>query len=486
VTGRPAWTETGKRDAAAAEEINVTDDLHVVVLAAGKGTRMKSAQPKVLHRAAGLPLIEWVVRAARALRPVSITVVLGHGSDQVREWFADDESIRFVIQEPQLGTGHALLQAERVLTKRRGTVLLLSGDAPLVTKASLERLVATRREHGASVVVATADLTAPAGYGRVVRENGGLARIVEDRDATPAEREITEVNSGVYAFALASLFEALRGLGTSNAQGEYYLPELVAVHRQAGHVVMAERLEDADEIRGINTRAELAGVGRLLQDRINGDLMAGGVTLVDPSTAYIGPDVDIGADTVLHPFVFIEGRSTIGAGCEIHAGSRILDSKLGARVTVYNHTVIAESEVGDDVHLGPFARIRPMSTVGVGAHVGNFVEIKKSTVGDGSKIGHLSYIGDSAVGAGVNIGAGTITCNFDGHAKHRTVIGDKAFVGSDSTLVAPVSIGPGAYVAAGSAITEDVPAGALGIARGRQANKPGWAKARAAGKDGGR
>jgi bifunctional UDP-N-acetylglucosamine pyrophosphorylase / glucosamine-1-phosphate N-acetyltransferase len=468
------------------EEINVTDDLHVVVLAAGKGTRMKSSQPKVLHRAAGLPLIEWVVRAARALRPASITVVLGHGSDQVREWFADDESVRFVIQEPQLGTGHALLQAERVLTGRRGTVLLLSGDAPLVTKASLERLVATRREHGASVVVATADLAVPDGYGRVVRENGALVRIVEDRDATPAERAITEINSGVYSFALTSLFESLHGLGTSNAQGEYYLPELIAVHRQAGHVVMAERLDDADEIRGINTRAELAVAGRLLRDRINGGLMAAGVTLMDPATAYIGPDVEIGADTVVHPFVFLEGRTAIGPGCELHAGTRIMDSTLGARVTVFNHCVVAESTIADDVHLGPFARIRPMSTLGAESHVGNFVEVKKSTVGAGSKIGHLSYVGDSTVGAGVNIGAGTITCNFDGYAKHRTVIGDKAFVGSDSTLVAPVSIGAGAYVAAGSAITEDVPAGALGIARGRQVNKPGWAKARAAGKDGGR
>ena len=461
-----------------AEETTVTDDLHVVVLAAGKGTRMRSAQPKVLHRAAGLPLIEWVVRAARSMRPQSITVVLGHGSDDVRDWFADAADLRFVIQEPQLGTGHALLQAERALTGRDGTVLLLSGDTPLVTKASLERLVARRREHGASLVVATADLPDPSGYGRVIRHEGTPVRIVEDRDATPAERAITETNSGVYAFALASLFDALRGLGTRNAQGEYYLPELVEVHRQAGRVVLAERLADPDEIRGINTRAELALVGRLLQTRINGALMAGGVTMVDPATAYIGPDVDIGPDTVIHPFVFLEGRTTLGAHCEVHAGARIVDSRLGARVTVFNHTVIAEAAIGDDVHIGPFARIRPSTSLGARTHVGNFVEIKKSAVGDGTKIGHLSYIGDASVGSGVNIGAGTITCNFDGRAKHRTSIGDKAFVGSDSTLVAPVTVGAGAYVAAGSAITEDVPAGGLGIARGRQTNKPGWAHAR--------
>jgi bifunctional UDP-N-acetylglucosamine pyrophosphorylase/glucosamine-1-phosphate N-acetyltransferase len=464
--------------------MNVTDDLHVVVLAAGKGTRMRSALPKVLHRAAGLPLVEWVVRAARSMRPKSITIVLGHGSDQVREWFADADDVRFVIQEPQHGTGHALLQAERVLTGRQGTVLLLSGDAPLITKASLERLVAERRERGASVVVATADLVDPSGYGRVVREAGALQRIIEDRDATPAERAITEINSGIYAFALASLFEALHALGTGNAQGEYYLPELVDVHRKAGRGVLAERITDPDEILGVNTKAELAGVGRLLQGRINCALMAAGVTLVDPATAYIGPDVTIGPDTVVHPFVFLEGRTVIGGECELHAGTRILDSTLGTRVTVFNHTVIAESMVADDVNIGPFARMRPGSTLGARSRVGNFVEIKKSTVGDGTKIGHLSYIGDSSIGSGVNIGAGTITCNYDGRAKHRTLIGDKAFVGSDSILVAPVSVGAGAYVAAGSAITDDVPAGALGIARGRQTNKPGWAAARAAaGKD---
>ncbi|MGE0361905.1 MAG: bifunctional UDP-N-acetylglucosamine diphosphorylase/glucosamine-1-phosphate N-acetyltransferase GlmU [Vicinamibacterales bacterium] len=461
----------------------MTDDLHVVVLAAGKGTRMRSALPKVLHRAAGLPLIEWVVRAARGLRPQSITIVLGHGSDQVREWFDGATDIRFVIQEPQLGTGHALLQAERVLSGRHGTVLLLSGDAPLVTKTSLERVVALRRHHGASVVVATADLPDPSGYGRIVRDGGALARIVEDRDATPAERLITEVNSGIYAFSLASLFDALRGLGSSNAQGEYYLPELVVVHRRAGRVVVADRLSDADEIRGINTRAELATVSRLLQQRINTSLMAAGVTLEDPATAYIGPDVTIGPDTVLHPFVFLEGRTVVGPECEFHSGARIVDSVVGSRVTVFNHTIVAESTLADDTRVGPFARIRPNSSLGAGSHVGNFVEIKQSAVGDGSKIGHLSYIGDASLGAGVNIGAGTITCNYDGRSKHRTTIGDKAFVGSDSTLVAPVTIGAGAYVAAGSAITEDVPAGGLGIARGRQTNKPGWADARAAAKD---
>jgi bifunctional UDP-N-acetylglucosamine pyrophosphorylase/glucosamine-1-phosphate N-acetyltransferase len=458
----------------------VTDDLHVVVLAAGKGTRMRSALPKVLHRAAGLPLIEWVVRTARSLRPQTITLVVGHEADQVREWFADDDDVRFVVQEPQLGTGHALLQTERVLKSRRGSVLLLSGDAPLITRASLERLIALRRERGASIVVATADLADPTGYGRVIRRGGALERIVEDRDASPAEREITEINSGIYTFALASLFDALHGLGTANAQGEYYLPDLVAIHRAAGRVVFAEPIADGDEIRGVNTRAELAVVGQLLQQRINAALMTAGVTLVDPASAFIGPDVAVGSDSVIHPFVFLEGRTSIGPMAEIHAGARIVDSRLGARVTVFNHTLIVNSTLAEDVKIGPFARIRPDSELEAGSQVGNFVEIKKSKVGEGTKIGHLSYIGDATIGAGVNIGAGSITCNYDGRAKHRTVIGDKAFVGSDSTLVAPVSIGAGAYVAAGSSITQDVPAGSLGIGRSRQVNKDGWAEARAA------
>ena len=453
----------------------MTEDLHVVVLAAGKGTRMRSSVPKVLHRAAGLPLIEWVVRLARSLRPKSITLVLGHGAAAVREWFDGASDLRFVMQEPQLGTGHALLQARPVLDGESGTLVLLSGDVPLLSKESLERIVETRRELGASVVVASAFVDDPDGYGRIVRVDGRLARIVEHRDASAAERDIREINSGVYGFALASLFEALDQMGSNNAQGEYYLPDLVDIYRRAGKVVHAEVLPNADEIRGINTRVELAALGSLLQARINDALMTSGVTLVDPATAYVGPDVRIGMDTVIHPFVCLEGRTSIGSDCEIHSGARIVDSRIGDRVTILNHTVVNDSEVADEARLGPFAQLRPKTSVAEGVHIGNFVEIKKSTIGARTKIGHLSYVGDSSVGAGVNIGAGTITCNFDGRSKHQTTIGDNAFIGSDSTLVAPVTVGEGAYVAAGSSITEDVPPGALGIARSRQANKPGWA-----------
>ncbi len=455
------------------------EDLHVVVLAAGKGTRMKSATPKVLHEAAGLPLIEWVLRLARSLDPQSITAVVGHGAEAVRA-AVEPAGVRCVIQEPQLGTGHALLQAQPLLEQATGRVLLLSGDVPLLTTASVTRLLDAQRTARAALVVATAEVPDPTGYGRMIRgEGGALERIVEHRDATPAEREVREINSGVYVFDLAPLFAALARLQSANAQGEYYLPDLVDIHRRDGRAVVAVPLADADEIRGINTRAELAEVARILRARINGAHMAAGVTMVDPSTAYIGPDVRIGQDTILHPGVILDGATAIGAGCEVHGGARISDSTLGEGVTVLNHSVVEHAQVGNGARLGPFARIRPDSVLGQDVHVGNFVEIKKSELGQGTKVGHLSYLGDASVGAGVNVGAGTITCNYDGRKKHRTVIGDGAFVGSDSTLVAPVRVGDRAYVAAGSAITEDVPDGALGIARSRQNNKTGWVALRA-------
>lgn len=456
------------------------DALHVVVLGAGKGTRMKSALPKVLHGAAGLPLLEWVLRVARSLQPASITVVLGHGADAVKA-AAQADDVRFVIQEPQLGTGHALLQAAPMLDGQSGRVLLLSGDVPLLRAASVQGLLEAQRANQAAVVVATAVVPDPTGYGRMVRDrDGALLRIVEHRDATDQERAIAEINSGVYVFDLAPLFNALRRIGSANAQGEYYLPDLVGIFRGDGRAVEAVVLDDADEIRGINTRAELADVGRVLRERINAGHMAAGVTLVDPATAYIGPDVTIGPDTLVHPFVVLDGRTAVGGGCEIHAGSHVSDSRLADGVTVLNHCVIEASEVSEGGRIGPFARIRPDSVIGAEVHIGNFVEVKKSRLGKGTKVGHLSYLGDSEIGAGVNVGAGTITCNYDGQKKHKTTVGDGAFVGSNSTLVAPVTIGQKAYVAAGSAITMDVPDGALGISRGRQANKAGWVAARAA------
>lgn len=450
--------------------------VHVVVLAAGKGTRMKSAIPKVLHRIAGRPLLDHVLRAAAPLAPASTTVVIGHQADLIRDAYANQPDVGFVVQEPQLGTGHALLMAEPRLQNAAGTVLLLYGDVPLLSTATLEALVGTHRAENASATVLTATVDQPFGYGRIVRTAGAIARIVEQRDASAEERDIREINAGIYAFELGPLFDAIRGIASANAQGEYYLPDLVGIYRTRGLGVATVAVKDPDEIRGINSRTELAEVERIVRQTKNEELMAAGVTLLDPATTYVHPEVAVGADTVLHPNVHLEGRTVIGQGCEIHSGTRIVDSTLGDHVTVKNYCVITESSVAADAVLGPFAHLRPASDVKEGAHVGNFVELKKTTLGAGSKANHLAYLGDATIGHGVNVGAGVITCNYDGVKKHPTVIKDGAFIGSDSALVAPVTIGEGAYVAAGSTITEDVPPGALGVARGRQVNKDGWAQ----------
>jgi bifunctional UDP-N-acetylglucosamine pyrophosphorylase / glucosamine-1-phosphate N-acetyltransferase len=449
-------------------------DIHVVILAAGKGTRMKSNLPKVLHPVAGRTLIDRVLATARALSPRTITVVVGHGAEAVQRHLASDADVRFVVQEPQLGTGHALLQAEPVLRGHSGTVVLLSGDVPLLKPTSLAGLVTTHHEADAAATVLTATLERPYGYGRIVRTAGKIARIVEERDATPAQREIREINSGIYALALDRLFEALAAIGSENAQGEYYLPDLVGIYRRQKRVVTTFSISNPVEIRGINSRTELAEVSGMVRQQKNEELMAAGVTIIDPSTTYIDSDVEVGQDTVIHPCVFLERGTRIGAACEIQAGSRIVNSTIGDRVVIRNYSVITDATVATGACIGPFAHLRPGADVREDAHVGNFVELKKATLGPGSKANHLAYIGDATVGAKVNVGAGTITCNYDGLAKHQTVIEDGAFVGSNSTLVAPLTIGRGAYVAAGSAVTADVPPGALGIGRGRQENKPGW------------
>ena len=453
-------------------------DLHVVILAAGKGTRMKSEVPKVLHRVAGRALIDCVIDAADALQPATTTIVVGHGADRVREHLASRSHLHFVVQEPQLGTGHALRQTAPVLRGRQGTVVLLSGDVPLLTSNSLRGLLATHDAAGAAATVLTALFERPYGYGRIVRTHGRIARIVEERDASAAQRKIREINSGIYAFALAGLFDALESIGKDNAQGEYYLPDLVGIFRRRKKVVTTASIENGYEIRGINSRTELAEVSRMVRQQKNEELMAAGVTLVDPATTYIDTNVEIGADTVIHPCVFIEGGTTIGSACEIHAGTRIVNSTIGDRVVIRNHTVISDSSVAAGAIIGPFAHLRPAAEVGENAHIGNFVELKKTRLGKGSKANHLAYLGDATIGEGVNVGAGTITCNYDGVTKHPSVIEDGAFIGTNTSLVAPVTVGRGAYVAAGSTITNDVPAGALGIARGRQENKAGWAEQR--------
>jgi bifunctional UDP-N-acetylglucosamine pyrophosphorylase / glucosamine-1-phosphate N-acetyltransferase len=453
-------------------------DTHVVILAAGKGTRMKSALPKVLHRVAGQPLIEYVLSGAAVLNPRSTTVVIGHQAEALRSALNGSRNLTFVVQEPQLGTAHALLQTEGALRGASGVLVLLSGDVPLLTTTTLKALVDRHISRGAAATVVTAIVDDPKGYGRIVRVGEQIARIVEEKDATSTERQIREINSGIYAFSVDGLFDAVRSIAAENAQREYYLPDLVSIYRQRGMTVETVTVPNADEIRGINSRSELAAVSRVVRERKNAELMAAGVTIEDPATTYIDRDVTVGPDTVIHPCVFLEGRTTIGAGCEIHAGVRIVDSTIGDRVVVLNHCLIVNSRVGDTASLGPFAHLRGGVDIREGAHIGNFVELKKTVFGAGSKAGHLAYLGDASIGEKVNIGAGTITCNYDGVNKNQTVIEDGAFIGSDTQLVAPVSVGKGAYVGSGATIRESVPAGALAISAGKQRNIENWVEER--------
>ena len=457
-------------------------DLHVVILAAGKGTRMKSALPKVLHRVAGAPMIEHVLATARTLEPRSITVVVGHQGEALRGALSIHSDLNVVVQEPQLGTAHALLTTETSLRHASGTVVVLSGDVPLLSSDTLKALVNRHETARAAVTVITATVDKPTGYGRVVRSGGQIARIVEERDATPAERTIREINAGIYAFRLDGLFEALRNIMAANAQQEYYLPDIIALCRTRGLPVETISVANADETRGINSRVELAAVSRIVRQTKNSALMTAGVTIEDPATTYVDPNVEIGADTILHPGVSLEGQTTIGAGCEIHSGVRIVNSRLGDRVIVLNHCLINNSTLANDSRVGPFAHLRTDVSIGERAKVGNFVELKKTALGPGSKSMHLSYLGDATIGASVNVGAGTITCNYDGTTKSQTTIEDGAFIGSDTQLIAPVTIGKGAYVGSGTTIRENVPAGALAVSAGKQRNFEGWVDKKATNK----
>jgi bifunctional UDP-N-acetylglucosamine pyrophosphorylase/glucosamine-1-phosphate N-acetyltransferase len=452
--------------------------IHVVILAAGQGTRMKSHLPKVLHAVPGGPMLDCVIRTAESLSPESLTIVVGHAADAIQSHLNGHNGVQFALQQPQLGTGHALLQTAPLLAGKTGTLILLSGDVPLLTGTTLNSLVAAHCGARAAATVVTATVDRPFGYGRIVRVEGEVARIVEERDASPAERQIKEINSGIYAFDMTHLFDALGGIASQNAQGEYYLTDLIAIYRRRKLMVKSVLVDDPQEVRGINSRTELAEVSRLVRQKKNEELMASGVTLVDPAATYIDPGVEIGADTVIHPGVIIEGRTRIGAACEIHAHVTITDCEIGDNVTIKSFSLMTSSRIETGASVGPFAHLRPETVVCEGAKIGNFVELKKTTLGPHSKANHLSYLGNATIGTKVNVGAGTITCNYDGEHKYDTVIEDGAFIGSDSQLIAPVRVGKGAYVAAGSSITQDVPPGALGIARGRQSVVDGWVERR--------
>jgi bifunctional UDP-N-acetylglucosamine pyrophosphorylase/glucosamine-1-phosphate N-acetyltransferase len=459
-----------------------------VVLAAGKGTRMVSALPKVLHRAAGRPLLGWVLAAARAAGCTRILVVVGHGAEAVRSTFTGEENadLTWVLQAEQRGTGHALAQAAPDLAGTRATVLVLSGDVPLVTAQTLEQLARLAEAGGAWEswgAMAVAEPADPGALGRVIANpDGNLRKIVEARDATPAERAIRLINAGLYALPAPAIFDYLDRLTPQNAQGELYLTDALGAAAADGHAVRLLPLADPEESLGVNNRVELAQVHRRLLDRHLEALMISGVTVLEPARTVVEPGVTVGVDTVLHPGVSLLGRTRVGEGCTLNAGVWLNDTVLGDDVEILPYSVLDGAIVEVGCRVGPFARLRPASHLLAGARVGNFVEVKNSELGPGAKAGHLAYLGDAVVGAGANIGAGVVTCNFDGHEKHRTEIGKGAFIGSDTMLVAPVRVGEGATTAAGSVITKEVPPGALAVARVRQKNLPGRLGSRRKGK----
>ena len=457
-------------------------DVAAIILAAGKGTRMKSGLVKVMHRVGERPMISWSVRAAKAAGADRIAIVAGHQAEKVMEHFSADDSITFAIQEEQLGTGHAAACARGALEGFDGTVLILCGDVPLLRHSTLQAMLENHEKRGAVLSVLTTHLDNPFGYGRVVKREGGrISRIVEEKDANSEERDIAEINSGIYCVSSGFLFSALSGLNCDNAQGEYYLTDIVRIAAEKGRLCLAFPTDDPAEVMGINDRVQLAEASAILRSRINRDLMLSGVTMIDPACTYIEEGVLIGGDTIIHPNVHLSGSTVIGSGCLIEPGVSIRDSRIGDGVTIKSGSVLAESEVGDEVSIGPMAHLRPGSILGPHVKIGNFVETKKIVMGEGSKASHLTYLGDAEIGRDVNIGCGTITCNYDGVKKHRTVIGDSVFVGSDVQLVAPVSVGSGSLIAAGTTVTRDVPPDSLAIARTPQVNKEGWVKKRALG-----
>ena len=449
----------------------------VAIMAAGKGTRLKSQLPKVLHEVGGKPLLAHVIAAAtKVVPPNDVFAIIGHEADQVRAAVAST-AVNFILQREQRGTGHALMVAQSALSNY-DHVIVLSGDAPQITPQTIASLLNFHLDEQAAMTLLSADLDHPTGYGRVIRKGASseVQAIVEEKSATLAQKKIQEINAGFYVFATPQLFSHITKLSTTNPHAEYYLTDMAEVLRQAGQRVVVWKTDYPGEVLGANTRAELSYIDYQMRMRKCHELMAEGVTIFFPATCVIDNDVKIAPDTVIEPFVQILGRSRIGAACRIRSYSVISNSEIGAGVLVRPGCILDEARIGPNAILGPYSHLRPGSDIGEGAHVGNFVETKKIKLGKGSKANHLTYLGDAEIGAGVNIGAGTITCNYDGVAKHKTVIEDEAFIGSDTTLVAPVRIGKGAYVGAASCITNDVPEDALAIGRGQQVVKEGWAR----------
>jgi bifunctional UDP-N-acetylglucosamine pyrophosphorylase/glucosamine-1-phosphate N-acetyltransferase len=453
------------------------ESIATIILAAGKGTRMKSELVKVLHPILGLPMLFYPIKLSlKGIKAEKTIVVVGHQADRIQGMFKNFK-IDIALQEKQLGTGHAVLQAIPFLQSFSGTVLILCGDVPLVELETLRSFIDTYKENGSTLSVLTAVVEEPFGYGRILRNpEGWLEKIVEEKDASEKERMIREINTGIFCVKAPFLMEGLREIGKENAQGEYYLTDLVEVAKKRGLRCSAHIVADPVEVMGINTRVDLAIANEVLRQKKLKDLMLSGVTVVDPKTTYVDRTVEVGKDSILYPNCHLQGKTKIGERCIIEPNSKISDSLIGNDVTIRANSVITESKIEEGASIGPFAHLRPLSEVKTKAKIGNFVEVKKSVIGKGSKANHLSYIGDSLLGEDVNIGAGTITCNYDGFEKHQTIIGNRVFVGSNVELVAPVKVGNDSSIGAGTTVTKDVPEGALAISRVKQKNIKRWNK----------
>ncbi|HEY7556076.1 MAG TPA: bifunctional UDP-N-acetylglucosamine diphosphorylase/glucosamine-1-phosphate N-acetyltransferase GlmU [Candidatus Binatia bacterium] len=449
-------------------------EIGVIILAAGQGTRMKSELPKVLHRIGGKPLFLYVLETAKLLQPRRVAIVIGHGADAVRHAYSGAE-VTWVTQEKQLGTGHAVLSAKQSFTDFSGDLLILSGDVPLISERTLRTMVKSHREEKAAMTVMTAVLAEPGGYGRILRDGEGAVRAsVEEKDATAEQRRIQEVNAGAYVAQGDFLFRTLEQVKNDNRQGEYYLPDIVGIGVGEGRKIATVQVGDPREMLGINTREELARMEKTLRERINKRWMDAGVTLKDPDTTYIEDGVTIGRDTIIGPNTQLCGRTIVGERCQIDGSAYVMDSEIGNNVHLLFCVVLMSSRVEQGARIGPFAHLRPGTSLAENVHIGNFVETKEAKIGAGSKANHLTYLGDCTIGRDSNIGAGTITCNYDGFAKYKTQIGDRVQVGSDTTLVAPVALGDDVYVATASTVRHDVPAGALVYNERQEQVREGW------------
>ena len=454
--------------------VNRVNSRYAIILAAGKGTRMKSKLYKVLHPVCGKPMVEHIINRVEETNPSEIVTIVGHGADKVKAQLGDRS--QYALQAEQLGTGHAVIQAAEFLKGKKGTTLVISGDTPLLTTETLDNLFEYHQGKGASATILTAHAEDPTGYGRILRDHVGIVdRIVEQKDATPEEAQVKEINTGTYCFDNELLFDALENLNTDNAQGEYYLTDIIEILKSNGKNVAAYQTQDFNESLGVNDRVALAEANRLMRERINRQHMMNGVTFVDPQSTYIDAGIQIGAETVIEPGVYLKGQTVIGENCLITSQSQIEDSVIEDNVVIKS-SMVEQSIVREGADVGPFAHLRPKAEIAQNAHIGNFVEIKNATIGEGTKVGHLTYVGDATLGKDINVGCGVVFVNYDGKHKHHTTVGDHSFIGSAANIVSPVEIGANSIIAAGSTITENVSEHELAIARARQVNKENYAK----------